>query len=242
MRIIRNSIDSEVLGRDVLEVSDVVDPADLEGRSGEWEASGRRPLVVVKIPADRVDLIQGAEELGFRFSECQLRLRRRLTGRSETPGEGFEHLEVRKNDDLEEVLVLVGGLQWLDRFSLDPELGPELARRRYRAYVRRSFEADDEVVLAVRDRSSSRIVAFSTFRHASPTEVCGLLGGVSPDFQRTGLAVVHYQLDTSYLLARGVRVVTTSVSALHHAAVHSHLNYMGYRVTDTWVVLRKLHG
>lgn len=242
MRVVRNSIDSDVLGREVLEASDVVDRAELDRRNGEWESSHRHPLVVVKLPADRIDLIQEAEELGFRFSECQLRLRRRLTARPETPGDGFEHLEVRADGDLEEVLALVGDLRWLDRFSLDPELGPDLARRRYQAYVRRSFEVEDEVVLAVRDRCSSRIVAFSTFRYASPSEVCGLLGGISPDLQRTGLAVVHYGLDTGYLFARGVRVVTTSVSALHHAAVHSHLNYMGYRVTHTWIVLRKLYG
>lgn len=242
MRIAQNAIDSDLLGRRVLEVSDVVDCMDLDGKDEEWRASGVPCLVVVKLPADRLDLIHGAERLGFRFSECQLRLRKRLTGTPAAQGAGFEYFEVRETDDLEKVLALVGRLRWLDRLSLDPAFGPELARRRYHAYVHRSFQAEDEIILALRDRSSSEIVAFGSYRCVSASEVCGLLGGVSPDLQRTGLAVVHYQFDLNHLLALGIRVVTTSVSASHHAVVHSHLNYMGYRVTHTWVVLRKIYG
>lgn len=242
MRITENFVDSEVLGIRVLEVSDIEDPTQLTSIDVDWTTADSRFLIVLKLPAGSVALIQRAEELGFRFSECQLRLRRRLTGKPDILGTGFEFFEVLENETLEEVLQLVASLTWLDRFSLDPVFGPDLARARYQAYVRRSFREEDEVVLALRDRSTSRIVAFSTFRRASATEASGFLGGVCSEFQLTGLAVLHYQAFRNYLLERGVKVVTTSVSALHHAAVHSHLNYMGYRVTHTWVVLRKLYG
>lgn len=242
MRVSPNPVDSGLLGHRVLEVSEVVDGEQLATADAEWTAGGEPFLVVLRLPADRLDLIQRAEDLGFRYSECQLQLRQRLAGRPRPPARGFEHFEVRTEGDLQAVLSLVGTLDWLDRLSLDPAFGPDIARRRYQAYVRRSFGAEDETVLALRDLSSTRIVAFSSLRRVSPTEACALLGGVSPEFQRTGLAVIHDEFGRNYLLDHGIHVVTTAISAVHHAVVHSHLRHMGFRVTRTWVVLRKSHA
>lgn len=241
MRVTQNAVDSEVFGGALLEVDDVTNAGELFLAEREW-LKDRPFAAVLRLPAEVLPLIHACEDLGFRFCECQIQLRRRITARIPVPTNAYDHFSVTDDRDLEAVLELAGTIFSHDRFSLDPAFGPALSRRRYQAYVRRSFLAPDEIVLALRDRSNGKIVAFSTDRRTSPTEMRALLGGVGEEHQRTGLALVHDHFGNNFALDLGIRAVTTVVSAAHHAVVNIHVGHMGYQVTKTWAILRKTYA
>jgi len=244
VRIELNPIDSEVVGRAVLEITDVSDPAALADAERAAVARHAPLLAVCKVRAEDTPLLHAVEDLGFRFAECQLQLRGRLLQGVDVSGylEDYEYLRVERERDLDAVLALAGEIFENDRFSRDPRLGAALAGRRYQAYVRRSFAASDESVHAMRDRATGEVLAFTTHRRVSPREVRLLVGGVSRSHRRMGLAMASDQLEFAAHYRDGVRVLHSAVSSMNYPTLVGLCSYHRFHVVQSWVVLHKHYG
>ena len=226
----------------MLDVSDLEAPEGLAESEARWVAEHQPAMAVAKVQAENLATIHALEELGFRFAECQMTLRARVRRLPPVDSSGLEHFQVETDHDLEEVLGIAGRIFKTDRFTLDPALGPEFSRKRYQAYVRLAHEAPDQELYALRDLSNGRIVAFSSQQLLPNSEVRGLLGATVEDYQGSGVGIIGDALMGNLNYARGIRTAWTAISAINYRIIPVHLKHHGYRVVQTWTVLRKIYG
>lgn len=242
MKIHLNAVDSALMGRPVLDVSDPEVPHGLAEMEALWIAEHRPAMAVARVQSENLPTIHALEELGFRFAECQMTLRVRIRSLLPVDSSGLEHFRVQEDHDLEEVLGIAGRVFKTDRFTLDPALGPEFSQKRYQAYVRLAREAPDQELFALRDISNGRIVAFSSQQLLPNSEVRGLLGAVAEDYQGSGVGIIGDTLMGNLNFKRGFRTVWTAISAINYRVIPVHFKCHGFRVVQTWTVLRKIYG
>jgi hypothetical protein len=149
----------------------------------------------------------------------------------------FERVETEEN--LAAVLEIAGTTFVHDRFRVDPSIDASLPGARYREYVRQSFAAPDEAVYRLVERATGRTVAFKTHRYLGLSEVLLLLGGVHPDYKNLGLGLVNEYFEFNELIRKGIRLVTTHISAANYPVFNLEVGEIGFRVLDTSAVLRK---
>lgn len=243
MQITKHEIDSEVLGRAILELRG---PCTDELASVEAEyIRDHQPLYVVyKAPIEDIASIQTLEDHGFRFVETQLRLTQRLRKPFDTGKTPYVFERVTTEDQLREVLEIAGNTFTDDRFLVDPKLpdAQKISGARYQAYVRQSFVRADERVYRLVNPATGKTIAFKTHRLISPDEALMFLGGVHPDYKAAGLAAINAYYDFNELMKNGVKRFTTHVSARNYGVMNLEISGFQYRIKQTFIVLRKLYA
>src|SRR5262245_13134749 len=239
MQITKHEIDSQVLGRTILELSGPYDAGFARIESDYVQA--HRPLYVVyKAPIEEIATIQHLEDHGFRFVETQLRLTFRLRRPFDTGKTPYVFERVTTEDALREVLEIAGDTFTDDRFLVDPQLpdAPKISSARYRAFVRQSFERPDERVYRLVNPATGKTVAFKTHRIVAPDEALMLLGGVHTDYKNAGMAPINAYHEFNELMRNGVKRFTTHVSARNYAVMNLEISGFQYRIQKTFIVLR----
>ena len=145
-------------------------------------------------------------------------------------------------EQLETVLDIAARTFVHDRFSIDPHVPPGVSARRYREYVRHSFETPGDAVYQLRERESGRTVAFKTHRLVSPTEALLLLGGVDPEFKGAGVGAVKAFVEYTPFQRAGVKRAVTHLSATTYPIFVLEISRLGFRVTASYAVLRKIYS
>jgi hypothetical protein len=242
MEITKHEIDSQVLGRSILQLSG---PYDGElARLEEQYVREHQPLYVVyKAPIEDIASIQQLEEHGFRFVETQLRLTFRLRQPFDTGKTPYVFERVTTEDQLHEVLEIAGNTFTDDRFMIDPKLpdAQNVSGARYQAYVRNSFSQPDERVYRLVNPATGQTVAFKTHRIVNSEEALMLLGGVRAEYKAAGLAAINAYYDFNELIRNGVKRFTTHVSARNYGVMNLEISGFQYRIKQTFIVLRKLY-
>jgi len=243
VQLTKHEIDSEVLGRPILELSGPYD-ADFARIEHDYVETHRPFYVLYKAPIEEVATIQQLEDHGFRFVETQLRLTFRLRGHFDTSKAPYVFERVTTEDQLREVLAIAGDTFTDDRFLVDPNLSDarKISSARYQAYVRQSFLRPNERVYRLVNPATSRTIAFKTHRIVNPEEALMLLGGVHAEFKGAGVAPMNAYHEFNELIRNGVKRFTTHVSARNYAVINLELGGFQYRHKQTFIVLRKLYA
>jgi hypothetical protein len=235
-------IDSRVLGGNVLAIHDFDPLKDFRAFEAAYETEHRPCYVSCKVPLEKIHEVHTLEDAGFRLIECQIRSAIKLRKCFDVSGFAYEFRRVATEEELGPVLEIAGTTFTHDRFSVDTQLGPVLAGARYRQYVKRSFHAPDEAVYRLVDAAGGATVAFKTHRRLGGTEALLLLGGVHPDYKNLGLGVVNEYFEFNELISRGVRRAVTHISAANHAVFNLEIGSLGFRVIETFAVMRKIYN
>jgi acyl carrier protein len=241
MGVERMEIDSLVFGRDVLDIYDFDPAGDFMAFERAYREKYNPGYVCVKVPMDRVSEIQALEEAGFRLVECQLRIGINLRKPYDTSAYPYDFEQVTREEDVAEVAEIAGETFVHSRFYVDPCLDPAISGRRNREFVWQSFRSPEEAIFRLVDRQSRRTVAFRTHRYSNPGEANLLLGGVHPAYKNLGLGLVNDYFYFNALMRMGVSHVTTRISAANCSILNLEVAGLGFRVLDTWAVLRKLY-
>jgi len=236
------SIDSSVLGRTVLALQDP-DPAVPFGPFEDDYVHVFDPgYVYCKVPMESIGTVHHMERQGFSLIETQIKFSVKLRKPYDlTPFGQYRYEPVATGADLAEVLEIAEATFVMDRWRVDPYLSPELAGRRYRAYVQNSFSDPGESVFRLVERRSGRTLAFRTHRCLAGGEVLFLLGGVHPDFKNIGLGLIAEHFEFNELMDRGFKHGITHISAANYAVFNLDLARPGFRVATTFAVLRKIY-
>lgn len=242
MQITKHEIDSQVLGRAVLELSGPLD-ADLARIESDYVRAHQPLYVMYKAPIEDIATIQRLEDHGFRFVETQLRLTFRLRRHFDTGKTPYVFERVTTEDQLRDVLDIAAHTFTDDRFLVDPQLpdAQQISSARYQAYVRQSFVRPDERLYRLVNPATARTVAFKTHRIVSPEEALMLLGGVHADYKSAGIAPINAYHEFNELMRNGVKHFTTHVSARNYAVINLEVSGFQYRLQKTFIVLRKVY-
>ncbi|HTR49097.1 MAG TPA: hypothetical protein VMJ10_00240 [Kofleriaceae bacterium] len=243
MEITKHEIDSEVLGRPILELTGPYRD-DFARIESDYLRAHHPFYVVYKAPVEDVATIQHLEENGFRFVETQLRMTFRLRGHFDTSKAPYVFERVTTEDQLRDVLEIAANTFTDDRFLVDPELpdAGKVSSARYQAYVRQSFRRPDERVYRLVNPATRRTIAFKTHRIVNREEALMLLGGVHSDFKNAGVAPINAYHEFNELMRNGVKRFTTHVSARNYAVINLELGGFQYRLKQTFIVLRKIYA
>jgi len=242
MQITKHEIDSQVLGRAILELSGPYD-GELARLEDDYVRTHHPLYVVYKAPIEDVASIQQLEDHGFRFVETQLRLTFRLRNHFDTGKAPYVFERVTTEDQLRDVLDIAGNTFTDDRFLVDPELqgARKVSSARYQAYVRQSFLRPDERVYRLVNPTTGRTVAFKTHRIVDPEQALMLLGGVHADYKNAGIAPINAYHEFNELMRNGVKRFTTHVSARNYGVMNLEIGGFQYRIKQTFIVLRKIY-
>ncbi len=240
----KNEIDSEVLQSPVLEIADFDGGSDFRSFEEEYIRRYSPLYVTCKVPAEQIEDVHRLEECGFRFLEFQLRLRGSLNKAYEASDE-YSYQPADPERDLVAVLEIASTIFEHDRYSRDPFFqrfaGRNVAGERYRRYVQKSAEAEDEFVYKLVNRQSGEIVGFGTHRMVAPDQALLLIGGVKNEYKASGLGVINDRLGLNELRRRGVKWFHTHVSAANYPILNLEVRGMGFRLVRGFVVLRKTY-
>jgi hypothetical protein len=240
MRVERSLIDSACANFTVAEVADFDATADFTEFERTEIAALQPRVVFCRIPSHQVQAIQRVEDHGYRFAEVSLSLTGRLTGDIDTSRFPYHFERVEAEDALAPALALAGSIFTHDRFSTDPLFGPAVSGARYRAYLRQSFEREDDRVYVMKDDATGEVVSFASIR-VEGRKARLLLGGVSSAFVGTGLGVAHDAIGLSTYYAEGIRQIRTAVSAINYPVMNLEMSHFGFRVVESHTVLRKVY-
>ena len=240
MKIVEATWERRNFGRDVWEVTlGREDVADVEKTLAALQDSRfAGTYVCVKMPVGNLKMLHALEDDGFRFLETQLSLMDRfkaddMLGLFEKQDAQIAFVTVEKDKGAWERVIskVVPEMFDTDRISLDPLLGPEIACKRYKNWMRDLF-SDPRSELGVMLLDGKEIafgldIVEDNTRH-------GILGGNFPEFKNSGYGMA--------LMAgpcgRKTRL-RTSVSSNNPQVLRVHQN-CGRVVYKEMYVLRKL--
>jgi len=244
MQIVKDELESRIVGRTVLALADVEGTEDFARIERDYIEEFAPAYVSCKIPQENGRGIHMMEDAGFNLVEVQLRMTLRLRGPYDTSSTSYAFELVEDEDALEGVLEVAGKAFVDDRFSNDPGLPDARSRSsiRYQAFVRQSFERPDERVYRMLDPASGETLAFKTHRIVTDKEALLLLGGVHPDYEKTGLGPLNEHFEFNALLENGIKRITTHVAVRNYPIINLEVRGFGFRVRQAFAVLRKLYG
>jgi hypothetical protein len=239
----KNEIESLVLGRAVLEIHSFRAGNDLREEEKRFRQEHDPLYAVCKVPVEDLGAVHELEDNGFRFIETQLKLSLKMKS-YDTSKYPYSYLPVERND-LETVLGIAETIFSDDRFSVDPFIKERFAGKaageRYRRYVIKSFEAQDECVYKMVSAATNEIVGFGTHRHTTQDEAVIFIGGIVSAYQKAGLGPISDFLAINNLRREGAKKAYTHVSARNYAIMNLEIAGLGYKVVDSHVVLRKVY-
>jgi len=238
----RIEIDSQIMGKPVLAISDFDATADFTAFERAYLLEFSPFYVSCKVLLDDVAAIHALETAGFQLVECQLRSVTKLRKPYDVSAFPYSFERVLREEDLDEILKIAASTFIHDRYRMDPSLPPEFASRRYPAYVRNSFHSPDEAVYRLLERDTGRTVAFKTHRYLGPSEALFLLGGVHPDMKELGLGLVNNYFEFNKLMSDGINRATTHISAANYGVFNLEFRAFGFRLVAAFAVLRKIYA
>ena len=235
-----NEIDSRAFGGVVLGIADFEPNSDFASFERHYVTEFAPRYVSCKVPVGDLAAIHELEAAGFRLVEVQITGDFPVT-KQNVGGQPYCFEKVTSPDVLAEVLEIAGASFDLDRYSMDPAIGPVLGGRRYQEYVKRSFVAADEEVWRLFDPDDGRTVSFKTHRFTAPGRAIALLNAVHVDHKGSGIGFLADRYYLNYLHQSGVTRVTTSFSAAHRVIMQHLVCNLRLKVRASAAVLRKIY-
>lgn len=243
MNVTVNTIDSAAMGKNVLALRDVWVDQDFPAFEASYVREHSPYYVLASLRVEDLSEIHYLEQNGFHFVETKLQLTAHLT-RSKPVGpfeNSYEFGPVTTPEELEQVVEIAQSAFKDERMRVDPAVDSELAAKRYEAYVRRSFAQDDEGLFRLKSKKTGEVVAFKSHKYLGDDQVLLLLGGVHPRFENQGVGPINGYFEFNALKARGIRRLTTHVSARNAAIMNMEIGALGFKVAQAFVLLRKLY-
>lgn len=240
-----NEIDSQVLERTVLDLTDLEDAKHFAEFEATYRSEHDPYCAVTKVPAEDLAMVHKLEDQGFRFVELQIRLMGKITRAYDTSPYPYRMERVTSEADLEPVLAIAATTFEHDRFSMDPVFGAagrNVSGERYRRYVLKSFHAADECVYRLVSEATGETTGFGTHRHLGGGDALLLIGGVRNELKDSGLGAINDYFGWNELRREGVTRFYTHVSGVNYPIMNLEIRGLKFHVVQSHVVLRKIYG
>lgn len=241
MEVQKIDIDSVVIGKNVLTIHDFNQDADFMKFERSYLQKFNPYYVSCKVALENITAVHLLENYGFNLIECQIRSSLNLRKPYDVSRFDYKMLPVTRQEELDEVLDIAATTFTHDRFSIDSSIDSTLSGMRYREYVKKSFQSPNEAVYRLVSPITGQTVAFKTHLYMNNNEVLCLLGGVHPEKKNLGLGVINTYFELNELIQKGVKKITTHISASNYPIFNLEIGHLGFKVVTTFAVLRKLY-
>lgn len=176
---------------------------------------------VLRIPANRADLLFVVQEKGYVFVEDSILISSKLKdiNRSCLEQRFYDAVEVERADarDIELICSEINkGLFNSDRIFLDPMFGPEIAQKRYINWLQDEYERGTDFYKYI---YKNKFVGFFGLREVEKARYTSFLGGIFTEYQKGGIGAVVKVPEVVKRL--GGREVSTNVSSNNPAQLRN---------------------
>jgi hypothetical protein len=194
----------------------------------------QKDFLYMRLPAQDIFSIQSACSAGFYFVEGSIEPY--LLLKNWKPNDFRQYIRPIKHADdstigyVEEIAKSAfRGL----RFNIDPNIGNELADKRYLQWLRNAYYEGQDVNVLLKDEE---VLGFSLLHHINGDETIWKLGAVSPRTKICGAGLILYASTLAYCQSRGVKTVIGGISMANVPALNVH-SYLGFNFRNPTVVL-----
>ena len=243
MQVKKEEIDSLAFGASVLKIENIDINKDFDTFEKEYIKKYSPIYVYSKVEIENLQGIQYLEKNGFGFVETQFKKIRKIPKKPlGFVDPNFELKKVEEETELPDVYNAVDRIFNIDRVFLDKELDPNISKKRYRLYIKKSFFADNEVIYKLIDKSNGNIAGvYSHLFLDDKKTVVDLLGGIAPEYKKTGAIAVIDDYVVSEFIKMGLKYSYTYLSARNYPIIELALKIMNAKLVQAYVVLRKIY-
>lgn len=199
--------------------------------------------LVARIPAGKADFIFGLPEIGFVQVESQFSISKTFSSIDfsnaliKSLEKKIDFKEIETIDDLGHIFEkMTKNMFTTDRICLDPKMGPEMALKRYKNWMKTELKEKNLIILQVNIRGIN--VGFSMFKIKG--DKCFVyLGGIYEDYQKMGIGLLTPLSPAFYMRKNNItcRLLETQISSNNYPVIELY-NYLGYKldkVTNVFV-------
>ena len=241
MHVVRVEIDSDAYGRNFLDIKDFSTDVNFGKFEEEYIRQYDPFYVSCKVHLEDIREIQALGHLGFEFIEFQIREQLNLK-KTYPVFKPYKMEVVSSNEDLQEVLAIAAETFEHDRFTADPLMQNTFSGERYKAYVMKSFNAEDEFLYKLFNSETGEILGFKTHKIINNEEALMFLGGVLNKYKNSPIPVINGYLELNELKEKGIKKVITHISGGNYGVLNLEVKEIGYKVVNSFVVLRKIYA
>jgi len=234
-------IDTKAVNNIVARLDDFNSSEDFKKFEQEYLIKQKPYYVYVKLPISDLADIHCLNKLGFEFIETQFEMEKSVK-RIKNPYENaFDFVEVTSYKDLDKIIQLASTIFTDDRFTIDSSLPGDFAGKRYAEYIRQSFESSSEKVFALISKKDNVVCGLKSHKVISDKTVLLLLGGVDNKYKNTPIGLINAISEINYFVDMGYKKAVTHISARNTAIINLELSWLGYKVIEANVILRKIY-
>ena len=234
-------IDSKVMNRSVLSITSFDREQDFESFESSYVDEFDPGYVTCKVPLSKMQDALKLQDFGFKFIECQIQSRFLFSDPCSVDDENFTYTLVEGDDDLAKVIEIARSSITEDRYSKDIDIDPALSSLRYELYLRDSFERSTDEIWLLKSKVSGEPIFFRSHRNLDKNQVLLLLGGTSVKYLNLGIGMIAWNFTVNQMIRSNVKGATTHISASNIPVFNLEINHIGFKVRNSFAVLRKLY-
>lgn len=196
--------------------------------------------MVIKVPAERTDVMLLLPQFGFSFIECTIKVTHNLknlnlTGIQKRLVDAVSY-ELMNEDDIEQLFdEIKKGLFYTDRIYLDPYFTKEQAANRYIGWIKDEISRGTDLYKYI---YKDKTFGFFTFKDLGNDEYYPFLAGVYSDHINTGLGFAFNYKPLMEAIRRNGKLISTYISTNNLNTIRMH-NVMGFSFDEVSYVYIK---
>lgn len=190
------------------------------------------PYQVVKLPAAQIPLQNMLQEHGYKYMETIVRLKHDLKEDFMSPLQkrlaALVSYERMTEEDLEVLYREIDhGMFTTDRIILDDFFSEKQAHDRYRGWIGDELQKNGEAYKFI---YKNKTIGFCVHRVEKEASY-GILGGLYPEYSRTGLGFISLYSSIMIERARGAKCLISDVSTNNIGSLRNDVA-MGFQIVD----------
>ena len=177
---------------------------------------------------------------GFEFIQSRLSLEKTISAQH-VNFYPFELVLVTEEKQLDELIQLCSGIEFDDRFSIDPVIKPEKALQRNIYFLKESFKKKDEFVFLLINNTQKTVCGFRSFKTDKNHTASMFLSGITRKDNLFDYAGIICYLELQALDYLNIKKVKSVISINNFEEINRYIAELGYKVFNSNTVMRKFY-
>ena len=246
MKITKLEIESNILGKEVCQVDEMKDGTSFLQEEPSIISKYNPYYIQCILNAEDLSTIHSMEDAGFRFVEFRLKKMLDIHSFQSVSEYAYYPYYVktfRDGNNFKIAQQLLDGSTPDDRFTRDPYIPDDLARKRLQGYLKKSFDNPaSEFLYGLFNKNTNALLGFKTIEIKNENQVLFCQTALQEDFDQQKFTHMLDSLIISQLYEEGYRSFYAVTSGLNLMEMNLHLSVLKYKNVSATVILRKVYA
>ncbi len=245
MKITKLEIESGILGKEVYQVEDMKDGKTFLQKEPGIISEYHPYYIQCILDAEDLHTIHSMEDAGFRFVEFRLKKMLDIHSFHSVSEHAYYPYYVKTFRDEKNFRIaqqLLAGSTRDDRFTRDPYIEDDLARKRLQGYLKKSFDhPESEFLYGLFNKSRDGMFGFKTIEIKNDEQVLFCQTALQEEIDQQKFTHMLDSLIISQLYEEGYRSFYAITSGLNLMEMNLHISVLKYKNVSATVILRKVY-